>query len=188
MFSHISVLLSFVYALAVTHLLTSATELLWARDRVRVSWLQVVWMFNALLILFENWISVFFLSALTRWDVTEITLWFTLALVQYFTCSLLSIRPKDEGAIDMPAFFERQRPLIFISFLAMAAIAMFQNWRDRATLPNPESWIYADLTIVPVVVTAMVAGFARATWLQWIAAIVTTVIAAYFLIVFALAG
>jgi hypothetical protein len=37
MFEHITILLSFVYALAVSHLLTSATELMWARDRVRLS-------------------------------------------------------------------------------------------------------------------------------------------------------
>jgi hypothetical protein len=80
MFEHVTILLSFVYALAVSHLLTSATELMWARDRVRVSWLQVVWMLNALLILFENWIGIWGLSALKQWDVAEVTIWFAAAI------------------------------------------------------------------------------------------------------------
>ena len=106
MFSHVSVLLSFVYAIAITHLLTSATELVWARDRVRPSWIQVAWMVNALLALFLNWIGMWFLNARASWDVPELVIVFTAALIQYFTCSLISIRVRDEGPVDMPAFFK----------------------------------------------------------------------------------
>ena len=37
MFEHVAILLSFVYALALTHLLSSATGLIIARDRAGVS-------------------------------------------------------------------------------------------------------------------------------------------------------
>src|SRR5262249_28362179 len=147
MFEHFTLLLSFVYVLAVSHLLTSATELMWARDRVRVSWLQIVWMFNALLILFENWLGIWGLADRPKWDVAEGTLYVVAALVQYFACSLISIRPERDGPIDMPAFFERQRPLIFIAFFVLAAINMFENWWDKDTFYHPNDWLYSDLTI-----------------------------------------
>jgi hypothetical protein len=184
-FEHITILLSFVYALAVSHLLTSATELMWARERVRVSWLQVLWMFNALLILFENWIGIWGLSAIKDWNVAEVTIWFAAALIQYFTCSLISIRVREDGPVDMQAFFARQRPLIFTAFLALGAINMFQNWWDRALIPAPFSWIAVDLTIAVLLVAYAIAGFARAAWLQWIAAVATTAEAAYWLVKYA---
>jgi hypothetical protein len=58
MFEHVTILLSFVYAIAMTHLLSSATELVLARDRVRFSGLYVLWMLNALLILLVNWMAI----------------------------------------------------------------------------------------------------------------------------------
>src|SRR5262249_41677916 len=157
-FEHVTILLSFVYALAISHLLTSATELMWARDRVRVSWLHVLWMFNALLILFENWLGIWSLSTRPQWDVAEVTLWFMAALIQYFTCSLVSVRPKDEGPIDLNAFFQRQRPMIFTAFLALAAINMFQNWWDRALIPASYSWLTVDLTIAMLMIAYAIAG------------------------------
>jgi hypothetical protein len=186
MFSHVSILLSFVFAIAITHLLTSATELVWARDRVRPSWIQVLWMFNALLGLLVNWIGMWYLSARPHWDVAEVTINFAAALIQYFTCSLISIRVRDDGVVDMPAFYARQRPLIFSAFAAMVLINMFQNWWDRNILPEPNSWIYADLTLIPMLAVIAVGGWARAVWQQWLAAILMTGMVGYFLAGFAL--
>ena len=139
MFSHVSVLLSFVFAIAITHLLTSATELIWARDRVRVSWLQALWMFNALLALLVNWIGMFFLSARPHWNAAEIVINFAAAVIQYFTCSLISLRVGEDGAVDMPAFYARQRPAIFIAFAAIVAVNLFQNWWERNLLSGPDA-------------------------------------------------
>jgi hypothetical protein len=50
-YEQVTILLSFVYAMALTHLLSSANELVLELRRVRVSWLYVLWMVNALLIL-----------------------------------------------------------------------------------------------------------------------------------------
>jgi hypothetical protein len=188
MFAHVSVLLSFVYAIAVSHILVSVTELVWARDRVRVSWLHALWMFNAMLALLTSWIGMWFLSARPNWDVAEVVITFTSAVIQYFTCSLLSIRPRDEGIIDVPAFFARQRPFIFATFAVLLLVNMFQNWWDRDLLPAPDSWLYADLTAAPLLVFVIIAGVARAMWLQWLAAIAVAVNLAYFLFSYALLG
>jgi hypothetical protein len=57
MFEHVTLLLSFIYAIAITHLLGSATELILARDRVRLSGLLIAWMVCALLLLVTNWLG-----------------------------------------------------------------------------------------------------------------------------------
>lgn len=186
MFGHVSVLLSFVYAIAVSHILVSVTELIWARDRVRVSWLQALWMFNALLFLLVNWVGMWLLSQQAQWSVADIAISFTSAVVQYFTCSLLSIRPRDDGPVDMPAFYARQRPFVFAAFFVLVVVSMFQNWWERHILPAPDAWIYVDATLLPMLAIFVVAGVARAVWLQWIAGAVATVMAVYFLATFAL--
>ena len=49
MFQHITVLFSFVFAIALTHVLSCVSKLILARDRVRVSGLHALWMLNALM-------------------------------------------------------------------------------------------------------------------------------------------
>jgi hypothetical protein len=88
----------------------------------------------------------------------------------------------------MPAFFARQRPFIFATFATLLVVNMFQNWWDRDLLPQPDSWLYADLTAAPLLVFVIIAGVARAVWLQWVAAIAVGVNLAYFLFSYALLG
>jgi hypothetical protein len=122
-------------------------------------------MFNVLIGVLISWIGIFYLSALPHWDMAEVTINFTGAIIQYFSSSLISLRPKEEGVIDMPAFFERQRPYIMTAFLAMMFVGMFENWWDRNLLPGPRDWLYSDAAVLPMVVFVGL-GFARARWLQ----------------------
>jgi hypothetical protein len=52
-FEHVTALFSFVYALALTHLLARIAELVVARDRVRFSGLLALGMTNAALLVFS---------------------------------------------------------------------------------------------------------------------------------------
>jgi hypothetical protein len=64
---------------------------------------------------------------------------------------------------------------------------MFENWWDRATFPNAHDWIDADMTVLAVAPLAYaVARYARSTWLQWLAGIVTTADCVYWLVKFAI--
>lgn len=187
MFEHVTILLSFVFAIALTHLLASTTELIWARSRVRVSWLQALWMFNAVLMLLINWLGFWYTNTIPNWNALDITVNFTGSLIQYFTCSLLSIRPENEGIIDMPAFYERQRPAIFWAFAATLLANIFQNWWFRnAPGQDPTLWLRADMNGLAMLAAIALAGWARPVWLQWLAGIVTTGMFAYFLITYAI--
>ena len=92
MFEHVTILLSIIFALAMTHILASATELVWERNKVRFYGLHALWMVNALLGLLCYWLEVWELAAVKHWTGFEIVLQFLPAIVQYFACSLLSMR------------------------------------------------------------------------------------------------
>src|SRR5207302_7729484 len=57
-FEHVTALLSFVYALALTHLLARVAELIVACERVKFSGLLALGMVNAVLLVFVNWTFV----------------------------------------------------------------------------------------------------------------------------------
>ena len=71
-FEHVTALLSFVYALALTHLLARVAELIVARERVRFSGLLMLGMVNAVVLVFANWLSLWDLHSITSWDLPSI--------------------------------------------------------------------------------------------------------------------
>ena len=79
-FEHVTALLSFVYALALTHLLARAAELVIARERVRFSGLLTLAMINALTLVYANWLSIWDLHTVQSWDLASITINFLFAI------------------------------------------------------------------------------------------------------------
>jgi heme exporter protein D len=172
LFEHVSLLLSFVYALALTHLLSSGTELVIARKRVRFSGLYALWAVNAATLLMINWVAIYSLTALKQWTPIEILIQFICAVVQYFTCSTFRVvQYAEDDVVDLTEIYQQRRLLIFTAFLALGLIVSFQNWWDRNNTKGmgPNDWIAVDLTIVPMIVAVICAGLARPTWMQWVA-------------------
>jgi hypothetical protein len=187
MFDHITILLSIIFALAMTHILASVTELVWERQRVRFSGLHALWMANALIGLLIYWLSIWDLAGVKRWTGFEVALQFFPAIIQYFACSLLSMKCEGEGLVDMQAFYERQRPVIFTAFSLMMIMSMIQTYADRNSLGElrPSDWIGADIPVVPMLVATLIAGWARPLWLQWVAGALIFGLQALFLVTYA---
>jgi len=189
MFEHVTVLLSFVFALALGHILTSTTELTWARRRLRFWWLQALWMLSAVLSILVNWIGLAPLSSMKHWSPAEITLQFVAAVVQYYTCSLISIRPEKDGVVDMPAFYEQERPSIFTAYSAMMIVSMFQNAWDASSYGMTESMMLQSVGVVALMLVAtLIAGWAGPRWLQWAAVIAMLGLQSYFLVNYVVTG
>jgi hypothetical protein len=190
MFETVSILLSFVFAIALTHLLTSVTELIWARERVRFSGLFAMWMLIAGLFLVVNWLGFGGLSGIKHWSTAEVMLQFTSAIVQYFTCSLISMRPEKDGVVDLPAFYEKQRPTIMTAMLALGVTVLIINYHDAGNFTGMRSnaWIVEDANCLAQMAMVAIAGWARPRWLQWAAAIVMLALAVYFLATYAIPG
>jgi len=67
---------------------------------------------------------------------------------------------------------------------------MFVNWWDRNNMNGmgPNDWIVEDLTIIPIVITVILAGWARSTWLQWLAAVSMFGLNIYILVLYGVPG
>ena len=74
MFQHFTVLVSFIFAIALTHVFSSASQLILSRDRVRFSALLTVSMVNAALGVIINWLSLWQFENIKRWTLGEVRL------------------------------------------------------------------------------------------------------------------
>jgi hypothetical protein len=170
MFQHVTVLVSFIFAIALTHVFSSASQLILARERVRFSWLLTVSMLNATAGVLINWIGLWDLRNLQRWSPAEVLLQLGWVIPNYFSCSLVAMPCSESGPLDMPAFFERQRRVIFSATLALSVMAAVATYMDRNNFEGwqPNEWISAEVAGLPLGVFAVLAGWGKPRWLQWV--------------------
>ena len=170
MFQHVTVLVSFIFAIALTHVFSSASQLLLARDRVRFSALLAVSMVNAALGVIINWLGLWELQNLKHWSLGEVLLQLGWVVPNYFSCSLVAMPSSESGLLDMSAFFERQRRVIFSATLALSVMGGLATYADRNNVPGwkPNEWIEVELVGLALGVFAVLAGWAKPRWLQWV--------------------
>jgi hypothetical protein len=170
MFQHVTVLVSFIFAIALTHVFSSASALILNRERVRFSALLTVAMLNAALGVIINWLGLWQLENIKDWSLGEVLLQLGWVVPNYFSCSLVAMPCSETGPLDMPAYFERQRRVIFSATLALAAMGGLATYADRNNFPGwkPNEWIEAELVGLALGVFAVLAGWAKPRWLQWI--------------------
>src|SRR5437764_4633356 len=167
-FEHVTALLSFVYALALTHLLARIAELVVARERVRFSGLLALGMANAVLLVFINWLSLWDLRSVKSWDIVTITVQFLFAVALYFLCVLVGPKTPDEGPIDLEDFFWRQRPYFYGALVACAVLSLFANL-DYLKTANAALFLKENLTVLPMFIPTLAALISRKRWVQWAA-------------------
>jgi hypothetical protein len=76
----------------------------------------------------------------------------------------------ENGVLDMSAFFERQRRVIFSATLALWAMSSLSTYFDRHNFEGwkPNDWIGVELYGLPLGICAVLAGWAKPRWLQWV--------------------
>lgn len=165
-YEHVIVLLSFVYALALTHLLSRMGGLLVARKRVRFSGLLALAQANAIWMVFENWLYLWNLHGIQSWSVAAITFEFAFAASLYLLCTLCAPEAAAEGRIDMEAFYGEQRRPYYATALTMQAIGVadliFYSTNSASGVAIHDVGVTALLTL-----PTLLAMLVSARWAQW---------------------
>jgi hypothetical protein len=189
MFDLILTFVSFIFAIAATHLLTSATNLILARKRVIFSGPQALWMASSLLGLLGNWLSLAGLKQLPHWTPAIAMLLFTTTLVQYFCCSLLAMEVEKTGPVDMAGFFEAQRRVIVAALATLMLLAMIWNYafRDFNGMAAA-AWTEQNAIILATCPMLALAAFVRHQAVQWGAALAMLAMVLAFFVLFTFGG
>jgi hypothetical protein len=183
-FEHVLVLLSFVFALALTHLLSRVGGLLLARKRVRYSGLLGLAIVNAVALVFENWLLLWTIRGWRHVDLGSITVVFACSLALYFICATAAPEPAAEGPIDLEAFYGETYRLFYALVLLFMLLAFAVNVTYLQT-PTPQMFIETNIWTVPSLVPSILALAVKARWAQWASGIFLLATTVAFAIMFA---
>ena len=164
-FEHVISLLSFVFALAITHLLLTIAGLVRAWERVRLSGPHALWLFNGLITTLANWISFWDMHTLTAWSVGTIFFAFALSFVTYLQVALVCPDIPAEGPIDLERFHEEQSRRYIGAFLVTGVMALIGNVVLGDGM-NVAEWGKQNLAVIPMMMCAAAALFIRRRWVQ----------------------
>src|SRR6266849_5333401 len=182
-FEHVTALLSFVYALALTHLLARIAELIVARERVRFSGLLALGMVNAVLMVFVNWLSLWDLRSVTNWDLASIAIQFLFAVSVYVICALVGPKMPDDGTIDLEDFFWRQRTYFYGALIVCLVLSLLANL-DFLNTPNTALLVKENLGTIALLIPTAFGLISRNRVVQWTSGVCFLVMIIGFAIMF----
>ena len=181
-YDHIITLLSFVYALAIAHLLSRVAALLLARGRVHFSGLQALAMLNAGTQPFLNWLISRDSHGVTVWSLADITASFLFAVTNFLVCAAAAPEVPAEGPVDLEAFYWANRRL----FWGLVALMMIVGLGSSVVLrlSDPHLFLEETLATLPFFLPPVLAIAIRARWAQWAAGVGLAVLSVAWAIVF----
>jgi hypothetical protein len=168
-FDFILVLFSFVYAAAITHLLSTAGEIIIAAKRVRLSWFNAGWMFAALLFSCAWWIGLWDLHVVRVWDIGSIAFYFSVAAGMYLFARMVSPRIPEQGEIDLPKFHAEEGRKYLVVYAILAWVTVGVN-AVLGAANGIAQWPAQNTVIVPMALaTTLAAIFVKRPWVQALA-------------------
>jgi hypothetical protein len=166
-FDYVVLLVSFVFALALTHPVTRVGELILVHERVRFSGLQAMMALNAVSTVYSDWLAIWNARGMKAWDILTVTVLFIFAMANYFVCMASAPRVVSEEPIDLEAFYWQFRRLYWGLMLAMVAVSIVTN----VTLLRSQQRLFLDAIVatLPFLVPPALALAVQARWAQWLA-------------------
>ena len=90
-FEYLSVLMSVIFGLGITHLLAGISKVIHHRDTMRIYWVHIAWAFNLLVYILAIWWGMFWWSTAEEWFFFQY-----LFIVLYAICLLYTSDAADD--------------------------------------------------------------------------------------------
>jgi hypothetical protein len=182
-FDFVIVFLSFIYALALSHMLQSTTAMIADRHKIRFSAPLLVWMIVAFILLAANWVSLWDFHSLQTIELWPLALLFLVIIVQYLICELISPKFKDDDDFDLVAFQDRRRTTYLGTFVSFFVLALIINIASGPGL-GLQKWTDENTIVLGMLAIALVALLFKANTVQLVAGIVLIGLEAAYVIVY----
>lgn len=164
-FEFVSVLLSIVISLALTHLLTGVAQALKAK-KVRFDWVLAGWWLFVAMLCVDYWFSVWRLRDSQLWSLAFVLMWLLLAAITYIAAWLVVPDADTDGTIDFVAHNQSNRRKYLAALIAcVASSAVVNGYTPSMELAN---------LLAPVGVLVFVAAIIWEHRVVQIGALVTT--------------
>lgn len=170
-FEFIIAFLSFIYALALTHLLFAWTRMIRHRRQLIFSWPHFLWMLVALGNLAANWISLWDFRQLPVLSLATIASGFLLVTINYFVCALASPDFEDGESYDMKHFHRCEGATYIGATLVLIVASILVNFLAGLEL-NVTNWSNQNYLVTAMLIPPLLALVGRKEWLQVLAPLI----------------
>ena len=167
-FEFIILFFSFIYTLALTHLLFAWTRMIRHRRQLVFSWPHLLWMLAALGNLSINWISLWDFRTGESLPLGTIAAGFLFVIINYFVCALVS--PDFEGGetYDMRRFHECEGPTYIGAILVLIVASILANFAAGFLL-GVSNWGNENNLVISFLVPVVTALLVKRAWVQVLA-------------------
>ena len=164
-FEHVITIVSFVFALAIAHLLTCVIALVRAGPRVKYSFAHTSWMIISLLLIIAWWLALWDFRTLKSWDVGTVIFTLFGPILAYIFTGLVSPKVPEEGIVDLIEFHQTHSRQYIGAFIVSVFVGiiygLFYGYFDHVA----EQFAQASVQI-PVLMIAILAYSVRNAKLQ----------------------
>jgi hypothetical protein len=167
-FEFIILFFSFIYTLALTHLLFAWTRMLRHRRHLTFYWPHFLWMLAALGNLSVNWISLWDFRTNGALALGTIVAGFLFVIINYFVCALVS--PDFEGGetYDMKRFHDCEGKTYIGATLVLVAASIIVNFLAGSQL-GISNWSNENRLVIAFLVPPLLALTVKRPWAQVLA-------------------
>lgn len=126
-FDYLSVLISIVLGLGISHVLSTAAQLVRYRSAVRFYLPSVLWLVLLFLVHVQIWWAVFELRTVRVWSFLGFSLVLALPVIAYLISVLLAPDFDREQTVDLRASFFEHRRWFFALFALLPPLSLLQE-------------------------------------------------------------
>ena len=127
-FGYVTVIMSVVIGLGLSHLLTGVVELVKARRRVRFYWVHLFWVGLVFVGHIFLWWTMWNLRLLKDWNFFSFLLMLTAPVLLYASAAFLVPKVEAGASVDLREYFYENRPAFFGVNAAFTALMSAENW------------------------------------------------------------
>lgn len=153
-FSYLSVFISLILGLGVTHLLTGAASLIRSRGAFKLWWPTPLWMATTFLIQVQTWWAMFTLRTIERWTFAAFLIVLFQPVAIFMMAALIVPRVTSTGTVDLRVDYFREFRWFFSALLLALGASLTKNLILTGSLPEPRNLV-AHVVFIGIAVSAL---------------------------------
>jgi hypothetical protein len=161
-------LLSFVYSLAITHLLLGVARIVRHRRTIRLSAAHLLWVANVFVVSILNWVTLWDFRAMRELSLGTIASATMFAVLLFLIATFVTADVESPEDRDLKAFHDRESPTYIGGLLGGAILALGLNLGAGAL--GIASWANQNALLLASLIPLVLSLIIRRGWLHLAAA------------------
>ena len=156
-FGYLSVIISVILGFSITQLLQGLSQVINARDRVRIYGPSIGWAVLLLLVDIQAWWAMFGLRNLRDWTFLQFAVVLLETIILYLLAALIMPAIPNEGPVDLRAQYFKHSGWFFGALAAVLVDSVLKDLVTNGSLPSGVNLGFH----LGWIVTALLAAFIR---------------------------